>query len=313
MKRLLTAFFLCFITFAIAKDQVKIKPFDREKVNFEIKLREFKRQSLKFEKKNPFTWSEKSIDIFIPVVEKDLEVLPYTIHYARKNLLHPIKNVYIVAPESEKIRDCAKQMGCVFIEENTVLPFTMQDIDYFPGNSDRRGWLFQQLLKLNADEICECENILILDADTLLMRPQSFFYKDQVILNNSEECYYPYRVMYHDLIQEEAKGDFSFVTHMMLFQKSKLNDLKTHVENVHGKIWYEAIFDLIDKNEYSAFSEYETYGQFVSSRYKEEFVQLYFFNVGLLREKSLKKILMGKHPLSKAIKSCSFHDWAEKK
>lgn len=312
MKKLFTVLFLCSICFVIAKDQVIQKPYNKEKIRNQGRLKEFVKHSVSFEKQHPFTWSEQALDILIPIVEKDLEILPFTVQYARKNILHPIKNVYIVAPESIKIREYAETMNCIFVEEGTVLPFSMRDIDYFPKNTDRRGWLFQQLLKLSADHICESENILILDADTLFMRPQSFFHKDQVIFNCSEERHIPYRVMYQKLIQEEATGFYSFVAHSMLFQKKKLQELKAYIEKLHGKAWYEAILDLINKNDLSGFSEYETYGQFVSSRYSESTIHLYFFNLGLNREKHLKNVIENKFSLGKMIKTCSFHSWLDK-
>ncbi len=48
--------------------------------------------------------SKIKIDVLIPVIEKDLKVLPFVIDGVRKNVKHPIGNILIVAPPSEKIK-----------------------------------------------------------------------------------------------------------------------------------------------------------------------------------------------------------------
>jgi hypothetical protein len=38
------------------------------------------------------------IDIVILAIEKDLETLPYVIEGVRRNINHPVSNIYIVSP-----------------------------------------------------------------------------------------------------------------------------------------------------------------------------------------------------------------------
>ena len=68
------------------------------------------------------------LDVLIPVVEKDLEVLPYAIDSARENIKHPIGEIIIVAPDSEKIKALCKIKGCQFVNEDSVLPITKKEI-----------------------------------------------------------------------------------------------------------------------------------------------------------------------------------------
>lgn len=52
------------------------------------------------------------IDIVFPVVEKDLDVLPFTIDSAKQNIKHPLGNIFIVAPNNPTINDFVVERIC---------------------------------------------------------------------------------------------------------------------------------------------------------------------------------------------------------
>ena len=313
MRKFFLALALCFSVFAYSANAEsrlnKISGFSAHPMR---RLQQLRSLSKEFEKQHPFTASPIAIDIFIPTLEKEIPVLQHTVSYARRNILHPIQNIYIVAPDSALLRDFCIQTGCQFIDENTVLPLRMKDIDYFPQGVDRRGWIFQQLLKLNADRICASEHILILDSDTVLIRPQSFIFEKYIILECSDEQTFPYLLAYEKLFSKKREAPFSFVCHHMLFEKTKLRHLKETIESLHHMPWYEAILATLDKNEISGFSEYETYGNFFVSHYPDQFLQLHFFNVSYNRQ-FLIPLSNGElyplKPFGHFTKSISFHDW----
>ncbi|MBO9598727.1 MAG: hypothetical protein J7559_13035, partial [Cohnella sp.] len=97
-----------------------------------------------------------------------------------------------------------------------------------------------------------------------------------------------------------------FVTHYMLFDKSKLNSLKRAIEARHGTRWYQAILKSVNRSKQFGFSEYETYGNYV-----------YSLNPGSVRLKSaLNRSLSGspsrlssamRHKLARRWRSLSFH------
>lgn len=314
MKRISFLALLLLIRFGFSAENVfdRLTHLDGFSLNHKMRLEELKCLSMDFETQYPFEASDTPLDIFIPTVEKDLEMLPHTIAYAKRNLLHPILNIYIVAPPKEKIVLAAKELGCIFVDETKVLPIQIADIDYFPsecGGCDRRSWLFQQFLKLSCDEICESEHILVIDTDTLLIRPQIYVYKNYTVFQCSDEYHIPYRDVYKKLIGEEAKGPFSFVSHTTLFEKSKLKHFKQHIEYLHNRPWYQAVMDLMDKDQASAFAENESYPQFVVSHYPNTFIQLYFFNRSVIRKQDLVPLLTGKLQLDRWTKSLSFHHY----
>lgn len=118
--------------------------------------------------------SGPAIDVLIPAIEKDLATLPHVIDSLRRYVRHPISNIYIVSPNSSKIRNLCSRKNCIFVNETTVLPFTKKDIHYSSSRWNRSGWLYQQLLKMNGDHICRESHFLVIDADTVLIRPHRF-------------------------------------------------------------------------------------------------------------------------------------------
>ncbi len=310
---ILSCLFLTTLSLGAENIMYRLTHLDGFSSNHQKRLEQIRQFSKDFETLYPFEPSDIPIDILIPTVEKDLEMIPHTIAFAKKNLLHPILHIYIVAPPTPKIISLAQELGCIFVDENTVLPIKMKDIHYFPsecGGCDRRGWLFQQFLKLSCDTICEAEHVLVIDTDTLLIRPQTYTYKGRTIFQCSDEYHQPYRDVYKKLIGEAAKGPFSFVSHTTLFEKSKLRHFKQHIENLHHRPWFQAVMDLMDKNQASAFAENESYPQFVVSFYPDSFIQLYFFNDStFVRKRDLAPILEGKGNFNPYTKSISFHSY----
>jgi len=249
------------------------------------------------------------IDLVITVIEKDLAVLPFTIEYARKNILHTFRNVYLIAPDKEVFKDFCKWHNCEYINETELLSIRKQDIQYSVKGNDRSGWLFQQLLKFNSDKFCKSENICILDADTVLIRPRLFIKGNKKILDFSDEMHMPYVSAYEKLTGFIHKSPVSFVCHNMLFEKKKLKELREHIEKVTQKDFNNAILGCIDENENSCFSEYETYANFVLKKYRSEYKIEYWNNI------SLKNNLINSIDYFSAfykpsnIKSISFHDY----
>ncbi|NHN35269.1 hypothetical protein [Paenibacillus agricola] len=70
------------------------------------------------------------IDILIPVIEKDLNTLPYVIDDVRKHVKHPIGKILVVAPKRRRILALCRKKKCEFVDENTVLPITKKNIHY---------------------------------------------------------------------------------------------------------------------------------------------------------------------------------------
>lgn len=207
------------------------------------------------------------IDVLIPAIRKDLQTLPYVVQAVRRHSIHPIGEVVIVAPRDEAILAACHAHGWKFVDENTVLPITKRDIVYRSKRWERSGWLFQQLLKLSGDRLVRAEHFLVIDADTVLIQPHKFLSGGRTNFYTRSWSQPEYFRTYKKLMGRAASAPRSLVTHYMLLEKSKLRELKRAIEARHGKSWYRAIIDSIDRTKQFGFSEYETYGNFVYSRY----------------------------------------------
>ena len=206
-----------------------------------------------------------AIDVLIPAIEKDLATLPYVIDSLRRYVQHPISRIYIVSPNSSKIKNLCSRKNCTFVDERTVLPFTKKDIHYSSTKWNRSGWLYQQLLKMNGDTLCQERFFLVIDADTVLIRPHRFRTKGKSVFYCRNWSQPEYFRTYHKLMGVKAPSPRSFVTHYMLFERNKLAQLKRKIEARHGLPWYNAIIRSINKTRQFGFSEFETYANYIYS------------------------------------------------
>ena len=65
--------------------------------------------------------------------------------------------------------------------------------------------------------------------------------------------------------------DFSFIAQCFPIKGAWAKEFFECVETRHGKSWVDVLLDLIDFNNYSGFSEYETLGTFITYQHPNEF------------------------------------------
>lgn len=255
--------------------------------------------------KRPLVGKTK-IDIVIPAIEKDLGTLPSVIDGLRKHLKHPIGSILIIAPSSERIKRLCQRKSCRFINENTVLPITKKDIHYRSQRWERSGWLFQQLLKYGASSFVKQSSYLVVDADTVFIRPHTFKKGGKTVFYCRKWSQPEYFNTYRRLLGHKKSASASFVTHYMLFDKAKLSQLKMTIEAKHGLPWYRAIIKSIDKSKQFGFSEYETYGNFLYENYPDGYVLRKALNKSLsMNASGISAARVRK--LSRTYRSLSFH------
>lgn len=204
------------------------------------------------------------IDVYMPVVEKDAAVLRESLASVRKMVRHPIKDIYLIAPHNARqIRKVADEYRCKYIDEATVLPLKKSSIKYVHNGENRGGWIFKMLLNLYADQVCTQEHILILDADTVFIRPQVFIVDQKPIFNESPLYHQPYFAANKRLMGLPHPSSLSYITHYMLMSSPVLEKLREAIEAANpNKTWYTAIVDNLDTREGSAFADYEIYADF---------------------------------------------------
>jgi hypothetical protein len=141
------------------------------------------------------------------------------------------------------------------------------------GTGARAGWYFQQFLKM---AMCArpdmAEYCLIWDSDTVALRPLSFFdEKGRVLVNPKTEHHRPYFETIRKLLGIERQVNFSFITEHLMVSPAHMRELIAELSGDSSQpgAWVWHILDAIPDRDLggSAFSEYETYGNFMAMRY----------------------------------------------
>lgn len=255
--------------------------------------------------------SNLPIDVVILAIEKDLPVLPYVIDGVRRNIKHPISQIFVVSPVSEKIQKLCSEKDCEFIDERSLIDVTPENLKIVIDGVDRSKWYYQQFLKWSGDIFTHEGRYLIIDADTVFIRPQVFETNGKVVFNFSDEYHKPYYELYTRLLHETIKCPVSFTSHQMLFENNFLQEVKNKIEEINGCKWYEAIIKNIDRHEQSGSSDYETYGQYVFLHHRSKVHPEYWFNLSLKRE-DLEDLDVLEQKYKSKYKSISFHSWNKK-
>lgn len=215
--------------------------------------------------------AHEPIDVVIPIIAKDLAILPLCLQGVRQCVPHPIQHIYIVAPLQDEIIRFCQENDLQFVAEDTVLGFSPKELNLqipLPDGSqwNRSGWLFQQLVKLSG-RVGTCRYYLCIDADHVLIRPHVFLTEDhKTVFYMSYEEHQPYYDNNHRLLPDLPLAPLSYVDHKMLFDKEQLSRLHAVLAPQSGKTWIETIVNSYDRQCFAGFSEFELYGNFVTEK-----------------------------------------------
>jgi hypothetical protein len=211
------------------------------------------------------------LTVIVPAVEKDAPVLTPCLRSIREMIRNHLVEIWVIAPESASIRKIADDEKCRFVLEDEILPRPAAELKC-------RGWVLQQFIKLNASKFVTTPDYLVVDADTVFLRPQNFFRGGKSVLRYSDQ----YELLYNRSLElvfgHPRRFPVSFVTHHMLFNAPLVKELLQLIEKRFGRPWWEAILKEVDQGHPISFSEYELYGHHVLSRpgWKKKFCLEYW-------------------------------------
>jgi len=139
------------------------------------------------------------------------------------------------------------------------------------------GWYLQQFLKMGAARIPDvAEHYLIWDSDTIMLQSVEFFdAKGRVQVSPKDEHHHPYFELTEQLLGFGRAVPFSFISEHFMVKTRYMLELLQAIESraPAGKNWVYTILDQItvENLKNSGFSEFETYGNFVQTRYPESY------------------------------------------
>ncbi len=226
----------------------------------------------------PLEPSKEPIDVVIPIIAKDLHILPLCLEGVRRQVCHPIQQIYIVAPVNDEIQQFCVDNHLQFVDETSVLGCTPKDLglqicDAKGRQRNRSGWLFQQFIKLSG-KVGTCRYYLCIDADHVLICPHTFLTADgKTVFYMSYEEHQPYYENIHRLLPELELDKLSYVDHKMLFDKEQIKALHEALSARSGKPWKQTILDSYDRHCHAGFSEFELYGNFITQKERRPWLQ----------------------------------------
>ncbi len=226
-------------------------------------------------------------DIVILVGPNDLDKINRQLEYNKKNIIG-YRNIYII-PYDQNIQF----EGCITIPES-MFPFNIWSVYNFHGKTNRGSWYLQQLFKLYAGFVIPdiMERYLVIDSDTIFLKPTTFIQDGLCLLNYSDEFWGEYFLFMERLHPSFRKmHEKSGVCHHMIFEKKYVKELIEMVEKNHNNHYFYDIFLYrVDKNYIlgSGASEYELYFNYLLNYHSDKFIlrKLLFINTGDFDDKT---------------------------
>jgi len=258
------------------------------------------------------------LEILILSKESDFSLLPLVVRCAVDSTENPIDSVRIIVPDRDL--KTAKKLKLISPSDSVVKVDIYPDSDFLSDENaevikenlpERFGWIAQQVIANVAIQKSEERNVLLVDADTLLIRKQTWLNNEGCqILMPSEEYHTPYYEFLGSLSSSYSRAEVSFVSHHMLYQVDILRDIMEQLGGIN-RLLRKAI-DWTPKGEQSPFDlKYEPYAQYIFQNLRERVSLQKWANSSLRRwenyedPQSFQKLKR----LSKFYNSVSFHHW----
>lgn len=231
---------------------------------------------------------------------QEIDLLPLSTAAILDSQERSTAGYFLVAPRDEMklIKKVIPSEFQLIADEELLAPKLQAYIDTtFP--EWRRGWIKQQILKILAAQRLNPYGTLLVDADTILLKPQNWLSTDGIQnLQTSIEYHLPYQEHYERFMRTHnleddlkiRRAQISFVTHHQLMQPDILNSLfGKNEESFQAGLesWLKCIdFSRSD----SPACEWHTYGTFLATNFSKRIHLTQWINSGISRNSILKSV-----------------------
>ncbi len=224
--------------------------------------------------------NNKKFPLVVPSISKDIPKLLTNQKSYFDNL--PIDKIIIIG--NNDVEKMVSNNNCVeFINENSIVNFQhVKEYISTISNDERAirrtGWYVQQFIKINYSLQCRDEYYLLWDSDTIpLKKIEMFDDNGKPFFDYKTEYHQPYFETISSLfpgLQKQIEGSF-IAEHMIVntsLMKKMISDI-TSSDTLPGQSFEEKVLSCINIKElpFSGFSEYETFGTYVTAKYPNSY------------------------------------------
>jgi glycosyltransferase involved in cell wall biosynthesis len=217
------------------------------------------------------------VDVIILCHQLDSEKLNGCVNSIRKNFHHRIGEIKVIAPDDPKIKRKCQDLEVTFVDESIFQINYFEDYAKLVNVSWSRGWIWQQLIKLQLDKICENDYIYLIDVDTRIVQPIHLFMENKIVLLKSEEWHLPYFELIKRILPDLKLSNSSFIVHQMLIKGTWLEEIRESFEKISNVTWERGLLDQLDFSELNCMSEFEIIGTWAINRHADSVTQGFWF------------------------------------
>jgi hypothetical protein len=257
------------------------------------------------------------IEILMVSKKEDFSVLRESLESAFNMSYNPVTKISIILPDVE-VETCKE-----YFKESKLF----QEINYIPEKAivssevidlinknrpDKFGWILQQVLVASYIMNAKSEFILVVDADTVILRPKIWVDRHSTqLLMPTQELHQPYYNFLRASSDVYINPKNSFMSHHLLIQSKIFCEI---FEIFNGSILFalQKAFAFSSSTEQSPFDlKYEIYSQYLLLKYPEKIELTKWGNLSLPRSQLNSFISSDelKNNLTKRYNSVSFHSW----
>ena len=230
------------------------------------------------------------IEVFLPSTLKDVNVLILSIKSCINNSINPISRISIAVPTNEKAQfeiELASlgEIEIQVLDESTMIsPKMIGRIREIFGS--RSGWVLAEFLKLYFVTQSNSPGVLVLDSDTILLRPQLWLDNDGIqSIFPVQERQSGYFELLSKLGLDMDTVEYSFMSHYMLMQPDIYKTMYSELAKSDPEILLERIITNRDPESKSPFCIcFEAYSHFGLKRYRARFKFSKWSNFGIKRK-----------------------------
>ena len=257
------------------------------------------------------------IEILFVSKQEDFVILLESVLAAINMSINPVKKVSIIVPEND-LNFCKKYFSdCVYLDKLVFIPETSviskKTIELIKNQRpDRFGWILQQVIVAEFILRTNCSNILIVDADTILLRKKIWVDVNQnQILMPTQEIHLPYYNFLSNVSKIYSIPKFSFVSHHLLVQTEVFREIyNMFFGDINSAL--QKAFELTQLHEPSPFDlKYEIYSQYLYKNFPERVDLIKWGNLSCPRREFDNFVSSEKDRkiLPMRYNSISFHHW----